>query len=57
VFNGVIDNVVELMMDPFGNYLVQKLLEFCRDEQRLQIVLMLTKEPGQLVRTSFNTHG
>jgi len=57
VFNGVIDNVVELMMDPFGNYLVQKLLEFCRDDQRLQIVLMLTKVPGQLVRTSFNTHG
>lgn len=57
VFNGVIDNVVELMMDPFGNYLVQKLLEFCRDEQRFQIVLMLTREPGQLVRTSLNTHG
>ncbi|KAJ1377439.1 Pumilio, RNA binding domain [Sesbania bispinosa] len=57
VFNGVIDNVVELMMDPFGNYLVQKLLDVCREEQRLQIVLMLTKEPGQLVRTSLNTHG
>ncbi|CAK8537487.1 unnamed protein product [Lathyrus sativus] len=57
VFNGVIDNIVELMMDPFGNYLVQKLLEFCREDQRLQIVHMLTKEPGQLVRTSLNTHG
>lgn len=57
VFEGVRDVVVELMMDPFGNYLVQKLVEFCRDDQRLQIVLMLTKEPGQLVRTSLNTHG
>ncbi|KAL5078572.1 hypothetical protein RYX36_006993 [Vicia faba] len=57
VFEGVIDNIVELMMDPFGNYLVQKLLEFCREDQRLQIVHMLTKEPGQLVRTSLNTHG
>ncbi|XP_050904995.1 putative pumilio homolog 8, chloroplastic [Lathyrus oleraceus] len=57
VFNNVIDNIVDLMMDPFGNYLVQKLLEFCREDQRLQIVHMLTKDPGQLVRTSLNTHG
>lgn len=57
VFKGVVDNVVELMMDPFGNYLVQKLLDVCRDDQRLQIVLMLTKEPGQLIRTSLNAHG
>lgn len=57
VFTGVIANIVELMMDPFGNYLVQKLLEFCREDQRLRIVHMLTKEPGQLVRTSLNTHG
>ncbi|XP_061350091.1 putative pumilio homolog 8, chloroplastic [Gastrolobium bilobum] len=57
VFKGVIENVVELMMDPFGNYLVQKLLDVCREDQRLQIVLMLTKEPGLLVRTSLNLHG
>ncbi|KAK7282811.1 hypothetical protein RIF29_11881 [Crotalaria pallida] len=57
VFEGIIDNVVELMMDPFGNYLVQKLLDVCSDDQRLQIVLMLTNEPGQLVRISLNTHG
>ncbi|CAJ1971774.1 unnamed protein product [Sphenostylis stenocarpa] len=57
VFNGVIDDVVELMMDPFGNYLVQKLIDVCAEDERLQIVSMLTKEPGQLVKTSFNTHG
>ncbi|KAI9106382.1 hypothetical protein K1719_021910 [Acacia pycnantha] len=57
VFEGIIDNVVELMMDPFGNYLVQKLLDVCREEQKLQIVSMVTKEPGQLVRISLNTHG
>ena len=39
VFDGIIDNVVELMMDPFGNYLVQKLLDVCREEQKLHIVL------------------
>ncbi|XP_054792282.1 uncharacterized protein LOC129300763 [Prosopis cineraria] len=57
VFEGIIDNVVELMMDPFGNYLVQKLLDVCREEEKLQIVSMVTKEPGQLVRISLNTHG
>ncbi|XP_027357746.1 putative pumilio homolog 8, chloroplastic [Abrus precatorius] len=57
VFEGIIGNVVELMMDSFGNYLVQKLLDVCNDEQKLQIVLMLTKDPGQLVRISLNTHG
>jgi len=57
VFNGVIDDVVELMMDPFGNYLVQKLIDVCAEDQRLEIVSMLTREPGQLLKTSFNTHG
>ncbi|XP_039041454.1 putative pumilio homolog 7, chloroplastic [Hibiscus syriacus] len=57
IFNEIIHNIVELMMDPFGNYLVQKLLDVCTEEQRLQIVLMVTKEAGQLVRISLNTHG
>ncbi|KAE8659293.1 Pumilio-like protein 12 [Hibiscus syriacus] len=57
IFNEIIDNIVELMMDPFGNYLAQKLLDVCTEEQRLQIVLMVTKEAGQLVRISLNTYG
>ncbi|XP_022741112.1 putative pumilio homolog 7, chloroplastic [Durio zibethinus] len=57
IFNEIIDNIVELMMDPFGNYLVQKLMDVCSEEQRLQIVLMVTKEAGQLVRISLNTYG
>ncbi|RDX58339.1 putative pumilio-like 7, chloroplastic, partial [Mucuna pruriens] len=57
VFDGIIASVVELMIDSFGNYLVQKLLDVCTDDQRLQIVLMLTNHPGQLVRISLNSHG
>ncbi|XP_044474902.1 putative pumilio homolog 7, chloroplastic [Mangifera indica] len=57
IFNEVIDHVVELMMEQFGNYLVQKLLNVCNEEQRTQIVFMVTKEPGQLVRISLNTYG
>ncbi|KAK9270001.1 hypothetical protein L1049_025574 [Liquidambar formosana] len=57
IFNEIIDHVVELMMNPFGNYLMQKLLDVCNEEQRMQIVRMVTREPGQLVRISLNTHG
>ncbi|RDX70308.1 putative pumilio-like 7, chloroplastic, partial [Mucuna pruriens] len=57
IFNEIIDHVVELMMNPFGNYLMQKLLDVCDEEQRMQIILVVTEEPGQLVRISLNTHG
>ncbi|CAH8390575.1 unnamed protein product [Eruca vesicaria subsp. sativa] len=57
IFNEVIAHVVELMMDPFGNYLMQKLLDVCNEEQRTQIVLVVTAEPGQLIRISLNAYG
>ncbi|KAA8528268.1 hypothetical protein F0562_035481 [Nyssa sinensis] len=57
IFNELIDHVVELMMNPFGNYLMQKLLDVCCEEQRMQIVLMVTEEPRELVKISLNTHG
>lgn len=57
ICNIIIGHVVELMVNPFGNYLVQKLLDICSEEQRMQIVLMVTKEPGLLVQISLNTHG
>ncbi|KAG4955741.1 hypothetical protein JHK84_041722 [Glycine max] len=57
IFNEIIDHVVELMMNPFGNYLMQKLLDVCDENQRMQMILMVTEEPGQLVRISLNTHG
>nr|POF07302.1 putative pumilio like 8, chloroplastic [Quercus suber] len=57
IFEEIIGHIVELMMDPFGNYLVQKLLDVCNEEQRMQTVLMVTNEPGKLVRISLHTHG
>ncbi|TKY71456.1 putative pumilio-like 7 [Spatholobus suberectus] len=57
IFSEIIDHVVELMMNPFGNYLMQKLLDVCNEEQRMQFILVVTEEPGQLVRISLNTHG
>ncbi|CAH8306842.1 unnamed protein product [Eruca vesicaria subsp. sativa] len=57
IFNEVIPHVVELMINPFGNYLMQKLLDVCNEEQRTMIILIATSEPGLLVRISLNTHG
>ncbi|KAK2984652.1 hypothetical protein RJ640_006635 [Escallonia rubra] len=57
IFNEIIGHVVELMTNPFGNYLVQKLLDICAEEQRMMIVLMVTEKPGELVRICLNTHG
>jgi hypothetical protein len=57
IFNEIVSHVGELATDTFGNYLVQKLLDVCSEEQRMQIVLMMTNKPGQLIRISLNTHG
>ena len=33
----VLDHIVELMVDHFGNYLIQKLLDRCSEQQRLEV--------------------
>ncbi|KAF4394855.1 hypothetical protein G4B88_002732 [Cannabis sativa] len=57
IFDGVIDHVVELSINPFGNYLIQKLLDVCCKQQKLQIAVVLTQKPGQLVDISLDAHG
>jgi hypothetical protein len=56
VFDEILDNILQLMKDPFGNYLIQKLLDRCSEEQRLQ-VLKATASNGDLVSAALNTHG
>lgn len=57
IFDGIIDHVCELMLNPFGNYLMQKLLDVCTEEQRISLILVLRRYPYQLVRISLNIHG
>ncbi|XP_008795563.2 putative pumilio homolog 13 [Phoenix dactylifera] len=57
IFNGIIHHIVELMVDPFGNYLMQKLLDVCSKEQRMTIILKLIEDAEELVRISLNIHG
>ncbi|EFR00785.1 pumilio domain-containing protein [Nannizzia gypsea CBS 118893] len=47
-------HVVELMTDPFGNYLCQKLLEFTNDEQRTGLINIAAPH---LVQIALNQHG
>ncbi|CAH2069734.1 unnamed protein product [Thlaspi arvense] len=57
IFDEIIDHISELMMDPFGNYLVQKLLDVCSEDQRMQIVHCITRRAGVLIRISCDMHG
>ncbi|KAF3446583.1 hypothetical protein FNV43_RR11763 [Rhamnella rubrinervis] len=57
IFFEVIEHVGELMIDPYGNYVVQKLVELCSEEQRTQILLVLTRTDFQLVTICLNMHG
>lgn len=47
-------HVIELMTDPFGNYLCQKLLEFCNDDERTVLFQNASKD---MVRIALNQHG
>ncbi|KAL3485389.1 armadillo-type protein [Aspergillus germanicus] len=47
-------HVVELMTDPFGNYLCQKLLEYSNDDQRTALI---NSAAPQLVKIALNQHG
>ncbi|KAJ0966383.1 hypothetical protein J5N97_027521 [Dioscorea zingiberensis] len=57
IFGEIISHIVELMIDPFGNYLVQKLLEVCNEDQRMCILCAVTGKTGELFRISCDMHG
>lgn len=57
IFNGIIERAVDLMVDSSANYLIQKLLGKCSEEQMMAILLMLSKDPANLIAISLNTHG
>jgi hypothetical protein len=44
----------EIMVDPFGNYLFQKILEKCSDSERLTIIRAVSPK---LVSSALNLHG
>jgi len=54
IFTETCPHIIELMTDPFGNYLCQKLFEHCNDEQRT--ALIETAAPA-LPAVALNQHG
>ncbi|KAJ5079309.1 hypothetical protein M0811_04330 [Anaeramoeba ignava] len=54
VLSEVFQNLDELMMDPYGNYLCQKLIEYCTSEQRMSIIRKI--EPS-ILQISLNIYG
>ncbi|KAJ4967198.1 hypothetical protein NE237_019047 [Protea cynaroides] len=57
IFAEVKDHVDELMVHPFGNYLVQRIFEVCTEEQKMEILCTITKEELQLVTICLDMHG
>ncbi|XP_076908560.1 uncharacterized protein LOC143565485 [Bidens hawaiensis] len=49
--------VSDLMKDQFGNYLVQKLVAMCNDDQKLRLILSLTRVPSDIILVCMNPHG
>lgn len=54
IFDEVLPHISELMSDPFGNYLCQKLIEKCNVEQRTALIKGVS---NNLVKISKNIHG
>ncbi|RLN42155.1 hypothetical protein C2845_PM01G05890 [Panicum miliaceum] len=57
IFEGIINHIADLMINSFANYLVQKMLDVCDEEQRLRIIAVLTQDPVRLVAICLNMHG
>ncbi|ODV64155.1 Pumilio-family RNA binding repeat-containing protein [Ascoidea rubescens DSM 1968] len=54
IFEEICDNIVELMTDPFGNYLIQKLLEKIVIKQR---VILIKNAASQFTTIALDPHG
>ena len=54
IFNAIYTNSTNLMIDPFGNYLIQKLIINCNDDQ---ISLILMEISNNLKTIATNLHG
>ncbi|XP_013659058.2 pumilio homolog 11 [Brassica napus] len=57
IFRGLINHVIELGMDQFGNFLIQKLILISNEEQRTKILINLTSTPGLLIEISLHNYG
>ncbi|KAG8368450.1 hypothetical protein BUALT_Bualt15G0046700 [Buddleja alternifolia] len=57
IFSEIKDHISELMMDQFGNYLVQKFFEVCNEDQLTQILLLVISDERNLMAICLDMHG
>ncbi|CAJ2640918.1 unnamed protein product [Trifolium pratense] len=57
IFLELISHMVELMPDPAGSQVVQKMVGFCNQDQQTRIVLNITNHSLQLIKICLNLHG
>ncbi|KAI3763025.1 hypothetical protein L1987_53472 [Smallanthus sonchifolius] len=57
VLSEVVNFISELMKDHFGNYLVQKLVVMCNNDQKMRLILSLTEVPTDIILVCMNPHG
>lgn len=54
IFNEIYLKIVELMIDPFGNYLIQKLFENVSTDQR---IILVKNASSDFIRIALDPHG
>ncbi|KAL0705381.1 hypothetical protein Bca4012_071806 [Brassica carinata] len=57
IFDELISHVCELMTDPFGHHVFQKLMEKCTNEQITRVLEIVIQQPNQFVRICGDLHG
>lgn len=57
IFLELIDHVIDLMLDTYGTYVIQKLVEICNEQQRTQIILKATQHYFHFFRICKSPHG
>ncbi|KAK3035755.1 hypothetical protein RJ639_033457 [Escallonia herrerae] len=57
IFSELKDHIGELMLDQFGNPLIQKLFELCNEEQMTQILISVIRDDHSLKNICHDTHG
>ncbi|KAK2974511.1 hypothetical protein RJ640_018676 [Escallonia rubra] len=57
IFSELKDHIGELMVDKFGNLLIQKFFELCNEEQMTQILISVTRDARILKNICHDTHG
>ncbi|KAF8410157.1 hypothetical protein HHK36_002679 [Tetracentron sinense] len=57
IFLEVKDHVCELMVDRFANYLVQKLVAVCNEDQNTELLLSVIRDESVMITVCTDTHG